>query len=307
MSCLAGRRGSRACAWPIGSGTRLGPWVVCWLGGGRVLAERAGSASTRVSRGVHLASSAPFSRQSSLGPLAAMIVGAGIHDRRLGGPLPEAGLPTLHPCALTGALRPGCAAGCGSGSLSDSPFASVVAATTVERCVSQVTGRRLCSADAQAFVQLPGIQLATFFQTCPVGFSLCPSMRPWSVSSRWRPIAMFRRGRSRCSSGRLCCPAPLRPLSGGTSSWPKICVGERRGSSERTSRSRTALVATLDARDRYTAGHSAAVAIYARDIAERLGLAGGAAAAGPPLRTRPRHRQDRAPAGSSREAWRADP
>jgi len=31
----------------------------------------------------------------------------------------------------------------------------------------------------------------------------------------------------------------------------------------------TALVATLDARDRYTAGHSAAVAIYARDIAER--------------------------------------
>jgi putative nucleotidyltransferase with HDIG domain len=34
----------------------------------------------------------------------------------------------------------------------------------------------------------------------------------------------------------------------------------------------TALVAALDARDQYTAGHSAAVAIYARDIAERLGL-----------------------------------
>ena len=34
----------------------------------------------------------------------------------------------------------------------------------------------------------------------------------------------------------------------------------------------TALVATLDARDRYTAGHSAAVAIYARDIAVRMGL-----------------------------------
>ncbi len=32
------------------------------------------------------------------------------------------------------------------------------------------------------------------------------------------------------------------------------------------------LVATLDARDRYTAGHSAAVAIYARDIAARMGL-----------------------------------
>ena len=32
------------------------------------------------------------------------------------------------------------------------------------------------------------------------------------------------------------------------------------------------LIATLDARDRYTAGHSAAVAIYARDIAERMDL-----------------------------------
>lgn len=34
----------------------------------------------------------------------------------------------------------------------------------------------------------------------------------------------------------------------------------------------TALVAALDARDQYTAGHSAAVAVYARDIAQRLGL-----------------------------------
>ena len=34
----------------------------------------------------------------------------------------------------------------------------------------------------------------------------------------------------------------------------------------------SALVATLDARDRYTAGHSTAVAVYARDIALRMGL-----------------------------------
>jgi len=34
----------------------------------------------------------------------------------------------------------------------------------------------------------------------------------------------------------------------------------------------TALVATLDARDRYTAGHSAAVAVYSRDIAARMGM-----------------------------------
>ena len=37
-----------------------------------------------------------------------------------------------------------------------------------------------------------------------------------------------------------------------------------------------AFIATLDARDRYTAGHSAAVAIYSRDIAERMGLPGDA-------------------------------
>jgi putative nucleotidyltransferase with HDIG domain len=34
----------------------------------------------------------------------------------------------------------------------------------------------------------------------------------------------------------------------------------------------SALVATLDARDRYTAGHSATVAVYSRDIAARMGL-----------------------------------
>ena len=34
----------------------------------------------------------------------------------------------------------------------------------------------------------------------------------------------------------------------------------------------TALVTTLDARDQYTAGHSAAVAIYSRDIARRMGV-----------------------------------
>ena len=33
-----------------------------------------------------------------------------------------------------------------------------------------------------------------------------------------------------------------------------------------------ALVATLDARDQYTAGHSAVVAVYSRDIAARMGL-----------------------------------
>jgi putative nucleotidyltransferase with HDIG domain len=50
-------------------------------------------------------------------------------------------------------------------------------------------------------------------------------------------------------------------------------LGEANARLERANLSfATALVATLDARDRYTAGHSAAVAIYSRDIAQRMGL-----------------------------------
>jgi putative nucleotidyltransferase with HDIG domain len=50
-------------------------------------------------------------------------------------------------------------------------------------------------------------------------------------------------------------------------------LGEANARLERANLSfATALVTTLDARDRYTAGHSAAVAIYSRDIAERMGL-----------------------------------
>lgn len=56
----------------------------------------------------------------------------------------------------------------------------------------------------------------------------------------------------------------------------KVVSKDLAGANERLRRASlsfaTALVATLDARDQYTAGHSAAVAIYARDIAERMGL-----------------------------------
>ena len=64
------------------------------------------------------------------------------------------------------------------------------------------------------------------------------------------------------------------------------------------------LIATLDARDRYTAGHSAAVAIYARDIAKRMATRTSrnsrTSAAGP------RHREDRPTGRAAREAWRTD-
>jgi putative nucleotidyltransferase with HDIG domain len=53
-------------------------------------------------------------------------------------------------------------------------------------------------------------------------------------------------------------------------------AGELMNANERLERANlsfaSALVATLDARDEYTAGHSTAVAVYARDIAARMGL-----------------------------------
>ena len=63
-----------------------------------------------------------------------------------------------------------------------------------------------------------------------------------------------------------------------------------------------AMVRALDSRDNYTAGHSAAVAVYSRDIARRGGPAGGGGHRDPPGRPRPRHRQDRPARGAAREA-----
>ena len=97
-------------------------------------------------------------------------------------------------------------------------------------------------------VYVPGVALLAFgYQRFPPGFFLCSSLR-----------RLPRRDRS-CStkrSGRLAND-----------------LAEVNKHLERANLSfATALVATLDARDRYTAGHSAAVAIYARDIAARMGL-----------------------------------
>ena len=102
-------------------------------------------------------------------------------------------------------------------------------------------------------------------------------------------------------------PTPLRALSRTSVAWPTIF----REVNQRLERANisfaTALVATLDARDQYTAGHSAAVAIYSRDIARRMALVRRGATEGSPLRTRARHRQDWAPRRPSREAGRIEP
>ena len=89
--------------------------------------------------------------------------------------------------------------------------------------------------------------------TCRRIRAVSPSVSPCSLLPLWRrksPSSSTRRRGSLQTSWRM----------------RKRCL-------ERANLSfATALVATLDARDRYTAGHSAAVAIYARNIASRLGL-----------------------------------
>ena len=101
--------------------------------------------------------------------------------------------------------------------------------------------------------------------------------------------------------------APPPPLPAGEGGDPQTSAAANERLRSANLSFATALVATLDARDQYTAGHSAAVAIYAQDIAAANGPVGGAAEARAPLRSRPRHRQDRAPGGPAREARAADP
>ncbi len=68
-----------------------------------------------------------------------------------------------------------------------------------------------------------------------------------------------------------------------------------------------ALVQTLEESDRYTAGHSKAVAIYTRDIAIQLGLPDDVTERCVSLRPRPRHRQDWPTRLASQQGGPADP
>ena len=68
------------------------------------------------------------------------------------------------------------------------------------------------------------------------------------------------------------CAEMVLALSGAAAALRTDSEPQRRSSERQTCRLPKDLIATLDARDRYTAGHSAAVAVYARDIASRMAL-----------------------------------
>ena len=102
--------------------------------------------------------------------------------------------------------------------------------------------------------------------------SAVPLYAPWSWSSRLSRTTSSRHGRRCCSSYRH---SPPSGSSRSTRQQRHLTEGLTSANRQLESANLSfaaALVATLDARDRYTAGHSAAVAVYSRDIATRMGL-----------------------------------
>ena len=106
----------------------------------------------------------------------------------------------------------------------------------------------------------------------PVVTDLCSRLRADRCAVLAYMYVRFRRGRWRSSS----CPRWLYSVSTACTRSNDSSRSTSPLSNDTLERANlqfaAALIATLDARDQYTAGHSAAVAIYSRDIAERMGL-----------------------------------
>jgi putative nucleotidyltransferase with HDIG domain len=199
------------------------------------------------------------------GPLAAMLVfGVSI----VTSPIPLIGrISYLSTRALTGAAAAGAAA-IAADSISPG-FAEVLAASTAAALVGEV----LDSAFAAALHQLRGYGSwrVVVREALPVVLSSVPlyssavtvlvlayrDISPWTLAVFFAPALAAQRwflmyqDQRRLANDLQAVNAQLRAAN----------LSFAKG-----------LIATLDARDRYTAGHSAAVAIYASDIARRMGL-----------------------------------
>src|SRR5438477_12206298 len=201
-----------------------------------------------------------------LGPLAALLVGAG---SLLGDFRPPYMKLTVYTCtrAITGALA-GFAA-LGATEIFVGKFGQIAAATGIAAVVAEVADTAFAATTHRlrgngtvmnAVRVIAPLILAALPMYVPVVAMLAAAytqVSAWTLPlflvpsvAAQRLFAMYREQREltdehRLANGRL----------------------ERAGLSFAS-----ALVAALDARDHYTAGHSAAVATYAKDIAARLGL-----------------------------------
>ncbi|MBA3841576.1 MAG: HD-GYP domain-containing protein [Actinobacteria bacterium] len=199
------------------------------------------------------------------GPVAAMIVfGASV----FGLTIPLAGrIAYLATRALTGAAAAGSAAGVvavmagGTGAIIASSAAAVLCAEVLDSAFAGATHRlRGNGSWREAAAELFPVIVASVPLYSPAVALLVLAYRevsPWTLPLFFAPaLAAQRWFLMYQEQQRL-----ATDLQGANESLTAANLSFAKG-----------LIATLDARDKYTAGHSAAVAIYARDIAKRMDL-----------------------------------
>lgn len=248
------------------SGQTIGSWwVVLGLGAVAALAERGRVRLTRyLEESISLLPT--LFAAVVFGPLAAMVVAAASMIGAFGPPYMKWATYTCTR-ALTGAAT-GLAALAVAG-LSNSHIASVVIATTVGALVSQVLDASFAGLTLR--VRNTGNPTELLKTHIPLVFLAVPFYAPLVAI-----LAFAYRDVSPWTLPLFFGPALAAQRLFGLFQEERRLAEGFAAANLRLERANisfaTALVATLDARDRYTAGHSAAVAIYARDIAGRMGL-----------------------------------
>ena len=250
------------------AGVGVGSWLgVAALAGIAVVVER-GRIKLRANLDVSISLLPATFAAVLYGPLAAMIVfGAAVAGLSW---LPVAGrLAYLGSRALTGAAAAGAAAAVAS--LMPAGAGEIVAAATAAALVAEgldalfasvAFALRRLGSFAEALRELLPVIAASVPLYSPAVALLVIAYRevsPWTLPLFFVPaLAAQRWFLMYQEQQRL-----ATDLSGANKQLQAANLSFANG-----------LIATLDARDRYTAGHSAAVAIYARDIAVRMGLPG---------------------------------
>jgi putative nucleotidyltransferase with HDIG domain len=201
-----------------------------------------------------------------LGPLAALLVGAG---SLLGDFRPPYMKLTVYTSAraITGALA-GFAA-IGATAIFVSPFGKIAAATVAAALVAEVADTGFAATTHR--LRGNGTVLNAVRVIMPLVLAALPMFVPL--------VAILAAAYTQVSAWTLplfLVPALAAQRLFGLYREQRELTDELRLANGRLERAglsfASALVAALDARDHYTAGHSAAVATYARDIAARLGL-----------------------------------
>jgi putative nucleotidyltransferase with HDIG domain len=201
-----------------------------------------------------------------LGPLAALLVGAG---SLLGDFRPPYMKLTVYTCtrAITGALA-GFAA-LGATEIFDGKFGQIAAATGIAAVVAEVADTAFAAVTHR--LRGNGTMMNAVRVIAPLILAALPMYVP--------VVAILAAAYTQVSAWTL--PLFLVPALAAQRLFAlyreqRELTGELRLANGRLERAglsfASALVAALDARDQYTAGHSAAVAKYSQDIAARLGL-----------------------------------